>query len=125
MVSSGDRDGISGRVGESPLLGYNTWGRGRHMGRAPQNLHGSQLNSGYIECKWRADPTDPGVADGWLCAELIPELPEGCLVHSSQRAEMSWSVDVQSAFPCCGNTAEAGYFIKKGLGSSRLQQLEV
>lgn len=48
------------------------------MERAPQNLLGSQLSSGYIEREWSEGVQGwPGAADGWLCAEPIPELPEG------------------------------------------------
>lgn len=62
MVSGGDRDWISGRVGEYLEKGY-------HMERAPLNLHGSQPNSGYIERKWNEGLQGwSRAADGWVGA---------------------------------------------------------
>lgn len=60
MGSRGDRDWISGRVGESGLLGYGTWRRGYHTERAPQNVHGSLNKCSEGLQDW------PRAADGWV-----------------------------------------------------------
>lgn len=64
VVSGGDRHRIPGRVGEPVLLGCGTWRREYHTVIALQNLHGTQLNSGYIECQWSEGLQGcPGAAD--------------------------------------------------------------